>query len=135
MSPTSYQAALPRDIKLVPETGVEPARDRSHGILSPGRLPIPPLRHLPFQSSVLFGAQLEYHSQSLLSTIIFKKPPDRNRTHLSLPPAYTDMYTTYEGGIPMQHTQQDETILRTEPKEDIDDLIFRADPGWMVSER
>ena len=39
------------------------------------------------------------------------------------------------GGIPMQHTQQDETILRTEPKEDIDDLIFRADPGWMVSER
>jgi len=28
----------------------------------------------------------------------------------------------------MQHTQQDETILRTEPKEDIDDLIFRADP-------
>ena len=45
------------------------------------------------------------------------------------------MYTTYEGGIPMHHTQQDETILRTEPKEDIDDLIFRADPGWMVSER
>ena len=35
----------------------------------------------------------------------------------------------------MQHTQQDETILRTEPKEDIDDLIFRADPGGMVSER
>ena len=29
----------------------------------------------------------------------------------------------------MQHTQQDETILRTEPKEDIDDLIFRADPA------
>ena len=26
MSPTSYQAALPRDI-MVPETGVEPARD------------------------------------------------------------------------------------------------------------
>lgn len=86
-------------------------------------------------SLLLLSAQLEYHSQSLLSTLIFKKPPDRNRTHLSLPPAYTDMYTTYEGGIPMQHTQQDETILRTEPKEDIDDLIFRADPGWMVSER
>ena len=30
---------------MVPETGVEPARDCSHGILSPGRLPIPPLRH------------------------------------------------------------------------------------------
>ena len=36
----------------------------------------------------------------------------------------------------MQHTQQDETILRTEPKEDIDDLIFRADPaGWSVSDK
>ena len=35
----------------------------------------------------------------------------------------------------MQHTQQDETILRTEPKKDIDALISRADPGWMVSER
>ena len=44
MSPMSYQTAPPRDIKLVPETGVEPARDSSHGILSPGRLPIPPLR-------------------------------------------------------------------------------------------
>ena len=46
MSPTSYQAALPRDIKFG-------AGDRSrtgtilsyHGILSPGRLPIPPHRH------------------------------------------------------------------------------------------
>ncbi|WP_207746436.1 hypothetical protein, partial [Flavonifractor plautii] len=75
-------------------------------------------------------------SQFIYSCVFrVKKPPDRNRIHLSLPPAYTDMYTTYEGGIPMQHTQQDETILRTEPKEDIDDLIFRADPGWMVSER
>ncbi len=31
---------------LVPETGIEPARDFSHGILSPGRLPIPPLRRI-----------------------------------------------------------------------------------------
>ncbi len=32
MSPTSYQAALPRDIKLVPETGLEPVRySRSTG--------------------------------------------------------------------------------------------------------
>ena len=50
MSPTSYQAALPRDIKFpengVPVTGLEPVRDRSHGILSPGRLPVPPHRHL-----------------------------------------------------------------------------------------
>src|SRR5699024_10754460 len=43
MSPTSYQLLYPAI--LVPETGVEPARDCSHGILSPGRLPIPPLRH------------------------------------------------------------------------------------------
>ena len=28
MSPTSYQAALPRDM-MVPETGLEPARDLS----------------------------------------------------------------------------------------------------------
>ena len=41
--PDELPAALPREI-LVPETGVEPARDHSHGILSPGRLPIPPLR-------------------------------------------------------------------------------------------
>ena len=31
---------------MVPETGIEPARDHSHGILSPGRLPIPPLRRI-----------------------------------------------------------------------------------------
>ena len=40
--PDELPIALPRD--MVPETGVEPARDYSHGILSPGRLPIPPLR-------------------------------------------------------------------------------------------
>ena len=37
---------------LVPETGIEPARDCSHGILSPGRLPIPPLRHLVWLQSL-----------------------------------------------------------------------------------
>ena len=41
--PDELPTALSRD--MVPETGIEPARDRSHGILSPGRLPIPPLRH------------------------------------------------------------------------------------------
>ena len=40
--PDELPTALSRD--MVPETGVEPARDYSHGILSPGRLPIPPLR-------------------------------------------------------------------------------------------
>ena len=42
--PDELPTALPRD--MVPETGIEPARDRSHGILSPGRLPIPPLRRI-----------------------------------------------------------------------------------------
>ena len=31
---------------MVPKTGLEPVRDRSRGILSPLRLPIPPLRHV-----------------------------------------------------------------------------------------
>ncbi len=33
-------------LKLVPKAGLEPARCRHHRILSPARLPIPPLRHL-----------------------------------------------------------------------------------------
>ena len=59
MSPTSYQAALPRDI-LTAKKGIG-AGDRSrtgtmlshHGILSPGRLPIPPHRqkHLRARSN------------------------------------------------------------------------------------
>ena len=54
MSPTSYQAALLRDIDFfaLPPFG---AGDRGrtgtilsyHGILSPGRLPVPPHRHAP----------------------------------------------------------------------------------------
>ena len=46
--PDELPTALPRD--MVPETGVEPARDRSHGILSPGRLPITPLRQTVYSS-------------------------------------------------------------------------------------
>ena len=55
MSPTSYQTALLRDmrLKMVPETGVEPARANAHGILSPGRLPIPPLRHVRISNAQL----------------------------------------------------------------------------------
>ena len=30
---------------MVPETGIEPVRGLPHGILSPMRLPVPPLRH------------------------------------------------------------------------------------------
>ena len=66
--PDELPIALPRD--MVPETGVEPARDRSHGILSPGRLPIPPLRHgwLP-----VLNAKTEYHSIAVLSRGNFKQ--------------------------------------------------------------
>ena len=43
--PDELPAALLRDVKLVPRTGVEPVRYRYRGILSPVRLPIPPSRH------------------------------------------------------------------------------------------
>ena len=58
MSPTSYQAAPPRD--MVPEAGIEPVRDCSHGILSPGRLPIPPFRHVSDLSCLPIIASLRY---------------------------------------------------------------------------
>ena len=61
MSPTSYQAAPLRDI-MVPETGLEPVRVLPHGILSPGRLPIPPLRHVPLSATLLF-----YHILACMS--------------------------------------------------------------------
>ncbi len=63
--PDELPAALPREI-LVPETGVEPARDHSHGILSPGRLPIPPLRRF-FRS--LLEAYLAYHAIVKMSIV------------------------------------------------------------------
>src|SRR3990172_8898548 len=40
----------PRDRQgenVVPEEGVEPSRPCGHGILSPARLPVPPLRRCP----------------------------------------------------------------------------------------
>ena len=52
MSPTSYQAALLRDIKLWQRFVGAGDRGRTgtilsyHGILSPGRLPIPPHRRI-----------------------------------------------------------------------------------------
>ena len=51
MSPTSYQAALLRDIVFLSLHRGAGDRDRTgtilsyHGILSPGRLPVPPHRH------------------------------------------------------------------------------------------
>ena len=48
MSPTSYQAALPCDIKFSPVGAGDRGRTGTilsyHGILSPGRLPVPPHR-------------------------------------------------------------------------------------------
>ena len=45
MSPTSYQTAPLRDINGAGSRGRTGTRNKSHGILSPGRLPIPPFRH------------------------------------------------------------------------------------------
>ena len=49
MSPTSYQTALPRDIQFQKSGAGSRGRTGTiltyHGILSPGRLPIPPHRH------------------------------------------------------------------------------------------
>ena len=28
-----------------------------------------------------------------------------------------------------------DTAAKTTPREDVDDLIFRADPGWLASDR
>ena len=87
---------------MVPETGVEPVRDRSRGILSPLRLPIPPLRQnleapprfelgvKDLQSSALplgYGAvqKISYHSRrqkarAKLTAVVFLY-------HVSWPPA------------------------------------------------
>ena len=71
MSPTSYQTALPRDIQFSQRkdaghrarTGT---RLSSHGILSPGCLPIPPLRHSN-PAGVSLAARLVYHIGPRLS--------------------------------------------------------------------
>ena len=46
MSPTSYRTAPSRDIIGAGSRGRTGTRKKSHGILSPGRLPIPPFRHI-----------------------------------------------------------------------------------------
>ena len=45
------------------------------------------------------------------------------------------MYIAYEGGHSMQQTKPDAAPTCGKPKEDVDDLIFRADSGRTVSER
>ena len=73
MSPTSYQAALLRDIKFLPCGAGDRGRTGTilsyHGILSPGRLPIPPHRHFYlWERSSLGSHSLLYHSYMHLST-------------------------------------------------------------------
>ena len=74
MSPTSYQAALLRDIYAGD-------RDRTgtvlsyHGILSPGRLPVPPHRRVVRKASpdASLGSQgLLYHNTGTLSIPFLK---------------------------------------------------------------
>ena len=61
---------------------------------------------------------------------------DGKYTHFQWALAYTDMYVTQEGGISrMRIHDESETAPRTEPKGDVDDLIFRAGPGWSASDR
>ena len=54
----------------MPKAGIEPARDFSQRILSPLRLPIPPLRH-GWQRPALLSALLEYHSLQEMSSANF----------------------------------------------------------------
>ena len=60
MSPTSYQAALLRDIRKIGAGNGNRTRTMlsHHGILSPGRLPIPPLRRI---SAWAFGLTPPYY--------------------------------------------------------------------------
>ena len=62
MSPTSYQAALLRDIKKYGAGNGNRTRTMlsHHGILSPGRLPIPPLRRIVYED-LSFDAHILYH--------------------------------------------------------------------------
>ncbi len=72
MSPTSYRTALPRDILLLspwhPSLNGAGDRDRTgtilsyHGILSPGRLPVPPHRHYPPGDLLPFSVRIGYYT-------------------------------------------------------------------------
>ena len=74
MSPTSYQAALPRDIKFLPVGVGDRGRTGTilsyHGILSPGRLPVPPHR----QASTDFFASLRSAYVIISHFVLLVKP-------------------------------------------------------------
>ena len=57
MSPTSCQTAPLRDI-WCRKPGSNRYEKKSHGILSPGRLPIPPFRHMGDRKSSVFAHTL-----------------------------------------------------------------------------
>ena len=74
MSPTSYQAALLRDIRKNGAGNGNRTRTMlsHHGILSPGRLPIPPLRRIVLYD-FSYDARILYHIFLRLSTPFLKK--------------------------------------------------------------
>ena len=49
----------------MPQTGIEPVRCRHHRILSPARLPVPPLRHLRYR--LLHGHTCKHCSVALIN--------------------------------------------------------------------
>ena len=44
------------------------------------------------------------------------------------------MYIALRKGVRHMPDYDKDTIINT-PQEDVDDLIFRSDPGWMASDR
>ena len=115
--PDELPAALPREI-LVPETGVEPARDCSHGILSPGRLPIPPLRR-----GIYFS--IRWKNRQLKIAAYF------------LPRAHRISGRLFFGGISMEPKMLNfpNPYSRALPQGDLDDLIFTLSEEPQISDR
>ena len=121
--PDELPTALLRD--MVPETGVEPARDFSHGILSPGRLPIPPLRH-PSLLCVLHIWCLYNLTQYKPSVKLFSKLFSRViPTHTSPALAYTNLYLSKKEADSMRIEQEPRPLLPEDRSpQDVDDLVF-----------
>ena len=133
MSPTSYQAALSRD--MVPETGLEPARDRSHRILSPGRL--------PFRHSGVSGRKLALVECLIMITHrcaivnhIFKKF-FRSAMRISPAPPHRLRWDHWKEADAMpEHTPDSPAPApMPAPREDVDDLIFSTETERPVSDR
>ena len=67
--PDELPTAPLRDINMVPKTGIEPVREyKSRRILSPVRLPVPPLRHAP-PSYVLLSQAVAHQVPSPLKSL------------------------------------------------------------------